>query len=82
MYLLDILFCNLTCDSQYAAYLLLCIFPFAAILYSGFVGNQDNLNKNVFFLSFRDCLYYFGFLFSCLGNFWPCMRHAILIQQV
>ena len=49
MYLLDILFCNLTCDSQYAAYLLLCIFPFAAILYSGFVGNQDNLNKNGFF---------------------------------
>ena len=51
MYLLDILFCNLTCDS-YAAYLLLCMFPFAAILYSGFVGNQDSLKKELFFLFF------------------------------
>ena len=23
----------------------------------------------------------FWFFFFCLGNFWPCMRHAVLIQH-
>ena len=71
LFILDVLpfrhfVCNLTCDSYvaYLIFLLFCMFPFAAILYIGFVGNQDNLRKNcfAFFLRLSLLLWFLVFL--------------------